>query len=145
MHMRRSFPVLLAAASIVVAAGCGGEEEMKGTTVSAPPESREPVGECQKVGGERRKRFHVDDEGFEPRRVVVRSGRPITFVNCGDKPHSVTLGSGPGKKYDSGTLQPKERFAITFVARGTHRIIDRHNPDAKMVIEVTGLPNQPQN
>ena len=136
----------LATAALAVAAGCGGEER-QGTVVSAPPDSATSFLDdpCTRQGAERRKLFHVTDEGFEPRRVVIRTGAPVTFINCGDEPHTVTKTSGRGPDYDSGTLEPKEKFERTFTAIGTHRIGDERNPGAEMVIEVEGLPGEPQN
>ena len=74
-----------------------------------------------------------------PKRVVVRSGRPVSFINCGDEVHTVTKAGGRGESFDSGTLQPGEQFDKTFVTVGTQRIEDRHNPGAGMTIEVEGF------
>jgi plastocyanin len=139
------FPALVGAALVALAAGCGGEEP-QGTTVSGPSDAETSVYDdpCSRHGAERRRWYHVTAEGFRPRKVIVGGGTPVTFVNCDDEPHTVTKASGRGEKFDSGTLQPRERFDKTFVSTGEHRIVDRRNPGAEMIVEVRGSTAEPQ-
>jgi plastocyanin len=130
-------------AAALALAGCG-DEERQGTVVEPPSASKSTLDPCERPGAERRKRFKVTDRGFRPTRVVVQSGGPVTFVNCGRGPHTVSKASGRGEPFDSGTLQRGEEFDKTFVSVGTHRIIDRHNPDAEMIVEVEGFEIPPQ-
>ena len=145
MQPRTTFLVTLTAA-LAAAVGCGGEER-EGKTVSAPSDAETSYLDdpCSRPSGARRKRFHVTDEGFRPRKTVVKSGVPVTFINCGDKPHTVTKVAGLGEDRDSGTLEPREKFQFTFTTLGTVKFADRHNPDATMTVKVAGLPGQPQN
>jgi len=142
---RGRMATLLATAALPTVAACGNDEP-GGTTVSPPPDSATSFLDdpCARQGGERRKFFHVTENGFSPKRVVVGSGAPVTFVNCGKGPHTITQVGGRGEDFDSGTLQPRERFDKTFVSIGTHRIADPHNPGAEMIIEVEGYPGEPQ-
>jgi plastocyanin len=143
----RRAAALFATAALLTAAGCGGESDLDGTTVSGPSDAETAYLDdpCTRPSGHRRKRFHVTDEGFKPRKTVVRSGIPVTFINCGDKPHSITKAAGRGKAFDSGTLQPRQKYEVTLASIGTLTFVDRHNPEAKMTIEVSGLPGEPQN
>lgn len=135
--------VLLGFGALVIA-GCGGETK-PGETVGGPPDKATSYRDdpCTRTTTERRKHFHVNDEGFLPPRVVVNAGGPITFVNCGKKTHTVTKASGPGAKFDK-TLKPREIMERSFPNIGTVTIIDRRNRGAKMVIDVSGQPGQPQ-
>ena len=123
-------------------AGCGGDDP-QGTTVTAPPAATPLDDECARHGSERRKRFHVTDGGFLPRKAIVTGGQPVTFVNCGDGPHTVTQVRGPGAPFDSGELQPGEVFDKTFVSEGTHIIEDRRKPGARLTLEVRGSSAEP--
>ena len=133
-------------AALALAAGCG-DDAPEGEVVTPPPDSKTNYldNPCSRPSAERLKRFHVTDEGFRPRKVVIRTGTPVAFINCGKKPHTVTKVSGRGPKFDSGTLQPRQKIDRTFAEIGTQRIVDRRNPGAEMIIRVTGLPGQPQN
>ena len=129
----------------VAIAGCGGDDP-ESTIVDSPSDAETKLYDdpCTRAGGKRLKRLHVTADGFQPSKITVRGGSPVTFINCGDEPHTVTKVSGRGENFDSGTLQPRERFDKTFVTEGTHRLIDRRNPDAEMVVEVTGSNKEPQ-
>ena len=137
---------VLAAATLFVAVGCGGEER-EGTTVSGPSDAETSYLDdpCSRPSGARRKRFHVTDDGFRPRKTAVRNGVPVTFINCGTKPHTVTKAAGRGDDLSSGTLQPREKFEVTLTELGTITFVDRENPGAKMTLKVSGqpMPNKP--
>ena len=142
---RHSLPLLILVA--LAAGGCGGDELPEGKLVGGPADSKTSYRDdpCKRAGHERRKIFHVTDNGFRPRKVVIRSGTPVTFINCGDKPHTVTKASGRGPDFDSGTLQPREKLDRSFPYVGTVKIVDRRNRGARMIVEVGGLPGEPQN
>lgn len=137
---------LIATVALPAVVGCGGEER-QGTVVDSPPDSATTFLDdpCKRQGSERRKRFHVTNDGFAPKRVVVPDGTPVTFINCGTAPHTVTKTRGRGQDFDSGVLQPGDKFEHTFIAIGTHTIVDKRNPGAKMILQVQGLPGEPQN
>ena len=144
--MTRVVPAAVAAAfASVVVAACGGDDP-ESTIVDSPSDAETKLYDdpCTRASGERIKRLHITADGFRPRKLTIRGGRPVTFINCDDEPHTVTKVSGRGENFDSGTLQPRERFDKTFVTEGTHRLIDRRNPDAEMVVEVTGSNKEPQ-
>jgi hypothetical protein len=117
---------LIASGAIAVLAGCG--ETPAGELVESPPDSATDYLDdpCSRSNGARLRRFHVTDEGFRPRKVVIRSGTPVMFINCGDQQHAVAKASGRGPGFDSGPLAPRET-------------------GHEMVIRVEGLPGQPQN
>ena len=60
----------------------------------------------------------MNDAGYIPSTVVVAPGHQITWTNGGTQPHSVTANDGT---FDSGTMQPKGKFALTApAATGTY-------------------------
>lgn len=134
---------LLGSGALAVLAGCG--ETPKGELVKAPPDSATDYLDdpCTRPNSARLRRYHVTDDGFRPRKAIVRDGTPVAFINCGTKVHTVEKVSGRGPEFDSGTLAPREKFERTFAYIGTHRIVDRRT-GAKMTIEVEGLPGEPQ-
>jgi plastocyanin len=132
-------------AAAVAVAGCGGDSPA-GQVVDSPADSETSYldDRCVRSGAERLKLFHITDEGFKPQRVVVRTGTPVRFVNCGDEPHTVTKVAGRGPKFDSGTLESREFFDRTFADIGTQRLVDERTGN-EMIVDVRGLPGQPQN
>ena len=149
MTSRRRVPGRVAAlvgfAALATLAGCG-DDPPKGEVVSAPPDSetKRLDDPCSRPNSERLRRFHVTDDGFRPRKIIIRAGTPVAFINCGEKSHTVTKVEGRGPDFDSGPLEPREKFERTFADIGTQRIVDRRNPGAKMTIRVDGLPGEPQ-
>lgn len=137
---------LVASAALVALAGCG-EDTPKGKAVTAPSDAKTDYLDdpCSRPNSARLRRFHVTDDGFKPRKIIIRSGTPVAFINCGDKPHTVTKVAGRGPDFDSGPLDPGEKIERTFAYVGNQRIVDRRNPGAEMIIQVDGLPGQPQN
>lgn len=55
---------------------------------------------------------------FRPRRVVVQRRTRIVWINAGSRPHTTTSNSG---LWNSGTLQPGERFGRRFRRTGKFR------------------------
>jgi len=54
---------------------------------------------------------------YVPRAIEVTTGDTVTWVNTGVAPHSVT-----GANFDSGNLDPGQRFQWTFNQAGTYAI-----------------------
>ena len=136
--------VLFASGALAALAGCG-EDTPKGELVNPPPDSATSYldNPCTRTNSARLRRFHVTDDGFRPRKIVLRAGTPVMFINCGDERHTVTKVKGRGPDFDSGTLAPREKFERTFANIGTQHIVDKRTGE-KMVINVRGLPGQPQ-
>ncbi len=144
MSIATRFAALLATGVLVVVAGCGSTPE--GEVVAAPSDKETSYLDdpCTRPNSARLKRFHVTDDGFKPRKIVIRAGTPVAFINCGTKAHTVTKVSGRGPEFDSGPLEPRAKIDRTFAHVGTQKIVDRET-GAKMTIRVSGLPGQPEN
>lgn len=56
------------------------------------------------------------DNRFVPATVTVEAGTTVVWENEGQAPHTVTAGD---RAFDSGTLDPGQRFQITFDEVGT--------------------------
>lgn len=58
----------------------------------------------------------VMDNVFQPDSLTVSVGDSVTWVNDGNRPHTSTSGEGcvPDGTWDSGTLQPGQRWGVAF-------------------------------
>ena len=108
--------VVMAAATIVVAAGPAVAQTYGDPTPMAPPSHQEAsqhhhpaTGTPEHHGGV----VVVDiwDFFFEPARLSVAPGTTVVWVNRGAHPHTVTAFDG---SFDSGVLMPGDAFAVTF-------------------------------
>jgi plastocyanin len=63
-----------------------------------------------------------------PREVRVRAGTVVGWVNRDDDEHRVRSRSGPAE-FDSGNLEPGERFAVRLTAPGTYAYVDDRDRD----------------
>ena len=59
----------------------------------------------------------VLDDAFQSETVRVSSGTTVTWIHRGKSPHSITADDG---SFDSGRLDPGDRFSFTFRDAGTH-------------------------
>ena len=63
-----------------------------------------------------------------PREVRVPAGSVVGWVNRDDDEHRVRSRSGPAE-FDSGNLEPGERFAVRLTAPGTYGYVDDRERD----------------
>jgi plastocyanin len=111
--------VVMAAATIVVAAGPAVAQTYGDPTPMAPPSQQEAsqhhpaTGTHEQHGGV----VEVDiwDFFFEPALLSVAPGTTVVWVNRGAHPHTVTAFDG---SFDSGVLMPGDAFAVTFGGSG---------------------------
>jgi plastocyanin len=61
----------------------------------------------------------IDNFTFSPRRLTVKAGTKVTWVNRDDLPHTATSTARP-RRFDSGTLDTDDRFVHVFAAPGTY-------------------------
>jgi len=61
------------------------------------------------------KTVSIQDYRFLPAKITVKPGTKVAWVNRGDAPHTATANNGA---FNSGTLQPGERFSRTFRKAG---------------------------
>jgi len=63
-----------------------------------------------------------------PKRLEVSAGTVVTWRNKDDERHRVRSRQGP-VEFDSGNLEPGERFSVTFVVAGEYPYIDERNDE----------------
>jgi plastocyanin len=61
----------------------------------------------------------IDNFTFRPRRLEVKAGTRVTWVNRDDVPHTATSTARP-RAFDSRTLDTDERFEHVFTTPGTY-------------------------
>ena len=69
-------------------------------------------------GGATAHEVAINDAGYAPDPVVAAPGHSVTWTNGGIQPHTVSADAGA---FESGTMQPKAKFALTApAATGTY-------------------------
>ena len=63
-----------------------------------------------------------------PKRLEVAAGTVVTWRNRDDDRHRVRSRQGP-VEFDSGNLEPGERFSVTFVVAGEYPYLDERNDE----------------
>ena len=63
-----------------------------------------------------------------PKRLEVSAGTVVTWRNQDDERHRLRSRQGP-VEFDSGNLEPGERFSVTFVVAGEYPYIDERNDE----------------
>ena len=74
------------------------------------------------------------DDRFVPNAITVPTGTTVTWVNKGSNQHSI---AAYDQSYESGNLQPGDRFSHTFDAPGTYQYLCKHHARHGMVGAVT--------
>lgn len=77
--------------------------------------------------GQEREHIIISDT-LRPARLVVSPGTVVTWRNRDGERHRVRSRRGP-VKFDSGNLEPGERFSVTFVVEGRYPYLDERNDD----------------
>jgi plastocyanin len=67
----------------------------------------------------------IDDDFFAPETVSVPVESAVEWIGGGNRQHTVT---GTSSRWESGALQPGERFAVTFDAPGVYPYICAVHP-----------------
>ncbi len=71
----------------------------------------------------------MKDTRFVPMNVTVSVGGTIKWTNDDPIPHTVTKGSGPGPKFDSGTVDEGGTFEQKFDTAGTIDYVCKIHPN----------------
>ena len=73
-----------------------------------------------KMVGQRTSREEVDR--FRPANLTIKAGETVTWINDDEHPHTVTSGpwGRPDGRFDTGIMQPGERFKFTFAEPGVY-------------------------
>ncbi len=73
---------------------------------------------------------------FVPYCAAVGAGVPLTFSNVDSVAHTVTADAGQPEAFDSGLLQPGQRFTFAFSKAETVRVHDRLHPGMAGIVIV---------
>ena len=68
-------------------------------------------------------RIRVDEESFDPETLTVNAGDTVTFVNTGERIHSVTC-NADGVFASPGRIEQGEEVEINFTEPGTYRCLE---------------------
>ncbi len=75
----------------------------------------------------------VDEDGFDPAALEVRSGDAIELVNAGDEPHAFR----GGERFETGRMEPGETVTLVLDEPGEITYTDRFEPGHVGSITVT--------
>jgi len=75
----------------------------------------------------------VVDFDFRPPTISVEVGTEVVWTNEGETPHTITADDG---SFDSGTLDPGETFALTFIVPGRYTYFCIPHPFMRGTVEV---------
>lgn len=70
----------------------------------------------------------IISSGLEPATLEVPEGAVVTWRNEDDERHRIRSRQGP-VEFDSGNLEPGERFSVTFVVAGEYPYLDEHDDE----------------
>lgn len=76
----------------------------------------------------------MTDDRFDPRSVTVPLGTTVTWLNTGRNWHSVAAYDG---SFESGKIQPGERFTVPFTQPGTFTYLCKHHGLQGMIGSIT--------
>ena len=112
--------VVMAVATIALAAGPAVAQTYGNPTPTAPPPSHQEAPQHHPATGAHEHHggvVEVDiwDFFFDPALLSVAPGTTVVWVNRGAHPHTVTAFD---ESFDSGVLMPGDAFAVTFGGSG---------------------------
>ncbi|WP_188479886.1 cupredoxin domain-containing protein [Primorskyibacter flagellatus] len=75
----------------------------------------------------------IDGFAFSPKKIVVKAGSAVTFVNRDGAPHTATATNGA---FDTGNLGKGSEKTVTFDTPGTYGYICSYHPSMKGTVVV---------
>ena len=129
--MKRVIAVLLAGASLGLAA-CGGDEQSSSQAAASAPAAAATPERSEAAGGAS---VAIEGFAFAPKAVKAKVGETITWTNHDAAPHTVTAKSGG--ELDSGTLAQGASFSFTPQKPGTIEYFCAIHPGMTGTIEVS--------
>jgi len=118
--MKKWFVLLLSCLALV-GAGCGSDDDDEGAaTTDEPAATTEEPAEEPSGGGKAASSVTVSMKNtlYVPMDVKVKAGGTIKWTNDDPFAHTVTKQSGPGARFDSGTVDGGEKFEEKFDTPG---------------------------
>ena len=91
------------------------------------------LGLVKASGGETSKTIAIDGTSFRPRDITVSVNDAVEWVNKDPFPHNVTSKAGA---FQSGNLQPDEKWQFRATSRGTFEYVCTLHPGMKAVLRV---------
>ena len=143
-QLQRTFAlvILIGSVSLLVAA-CGegnrgvgngsGTATTNGTQASntAPASTASNSGSNHTSESAESREIEMEDDVFKPAQLTVAAGTKVTWVNKGNKAHTVVSSD---KLFDSGLVNVGGQFSYTFTTPGTYSI--RCSPHPKMIGQI---------
>lgn len=123
----------------------GGSTTPTGTTpASTPPTSTTPASPTSPTNSSTpqlsiSKRVSIGDFRFEPAELVVAAGSEVRFDNAHVVTHTATADDG---LFDSGRLQPGDRYEVQINATGTYSYYCKLHPNMRGNITVIEAPEE---
>jgi plastocyanin len=141
MSFKKNFSVLLVGVSLALSIGAGGCGD-DAPSVTPPPAAPGTGAPGEIVVNIPNGATGMGDAAYGANPLSVTAGTRVTWVNEDSMPHTATSDTGI---WDSGTLQPGDRFTHTFDTPGTYPYFCEIHGHASMsgVIEVTGTSPSP--
>ena len=112
----------------LLAAGCGDDEDSGSNGGEQAGGSGDSGGKVVEVGMEGIK--------YVPMAVTVPVGGTVKWTNSDTPTHTVTKQSGPGAKFDSGTMNPGDNFEQKFTEAGKVNYFCEIHPFQKGTVTV---------
>jgi plastocyanin len=114
----------------------------------APPASAHDMGamgshDMGAMGADAGETMTVDiaNFAFAPAELRITAGTTVVFTNSDGAPHTATAGTDAEptpERFDTGLLQPGERFTVVFDEPGTYAYFCERHPPMTGVIVVEG-------
>jgi plastocyanin len=98
--------------------GCFSSSESSAPPPAAAPAPPPPPSASGESQDEKTVEVTMKDIQFMPHEITVPAGGTVRWKNTDKPPHTVTKTKGPGKDFDSGTLQPGATFEQRFERPG---------------------------
>lgn len=106
--------------TMLALAGCGGEEPAHDpvhlTSPTPTPTPGEATTPAPAATGDEAE-VEIEDFTFQPGELTVAPGTTVVWKQRDDAPHTVTADD---ESFDSGTMQDRDEFTLTFDEPGTY-------------------------
>ena len=108
--MRLKTMIAAAAPLALVLAACGGGDDGDTTAANAPANTTTQTTQQETVPAV--VKVSIGDNFYKPKSVTIKRGQSISWRNDGAVAHTVTSDTDSTVKFDSGTLDPRDLYAL---------------------------------